>query len=225
MPVLTDFPNGLGSSDDWYLEGAPSKIAAVAGPADGDATIIFATSGGEQRYQLFTFPPLVGVADPLTSSILYAGVREYAQGVGGRTFHFLWNGPNWVGPNKGAEIHAQTPGSYIMVNHTIVAPTVAEVNGQHGMYMAAAGGPEQKWELWCTLFYRETSFSYSASTANDDYATLLGCLVGALGAGLLLRDMPGIARTIARRTGLLILPAEYADALRAWRSQRHVAVA
>jgi membrane associated rhomboid family serine protease len=176
-----------------------------------------------QNVQLFTFPTLVGVTDPVTSALLQVWGSQLDAGIGARIFYLYFNGAQ-VGSNWG-EFFNSFPGYIGDAAYTAVAPTLAQVNGQHGFIGFGSGGPANKWTVSVTMFYRLTTFVYAAGTSEANFAHLVGCLMGALGAGLLLRDMPGIARAIARRTGTLILPSEYADALRAWRRERHVAVA
>jgi len=223
MPVQIDAPNAIGSRDDWGLQSAASKLLAVA-TNDGNGSYIHCYSGGAQKVQLFRFPALVGVTDPVTSALLQVWGAEHDPGVGTRSFYLYWNGAQ-VGSNFGPTFHANT-GVYISnASYTAVAPTLAAVNGEHGFIGYGAGGPEQKWAVVVTQFYRSVTFEYAASTAGTGFAHLIGSLIGAIGSGLLLRDMPALARAVFKRTGTLILPAEYAEALRAWRRERHVAVA
>ena len=219
MPIETQYPTGLGTEDDWGLEGAASKLLAVSAD-DGDGSIVYANSGGAARVQRFTFPLLAGVADPVTAATLYAKVREYAPGAGGRAFYFQWNSA-MVGSNLGPAIHVS--GGYTTQSYAAGGAALAAVNGEHGFNMSAAGGPTQKWEVWCSLFYRSVNFTY-AGGSEDHFGHLIGGLMGAIGAGLLLRDMPALALVISKQTGTLIKPSEYDEALRAWRRERHVAV-
>jgi hypothetical protein len=223
VPLQTDYPTGLGSQDEWGLEGAASKILAVA-TNDGDASIVYADSGGATRVQRFTFPAIGGVADPVNDSDLYCRVREYAVGAGGRSFHFQWNSV-LAGSNLGETgIHATRP-NYSLQTYSAGAALLAAVNGEHGFQMSAAGGPSQKWEVWVTQFYRTVDYTYTASTSADQFAHLIGSLAAAIGANLLLRDMAALVRSIQRRTGVLIKASEYAEALAAWRRERHVRLA
>lgn len=218
MPLQTDYPTGLGSEDKWGLEGAASKLVAV-GSNDGDSSIVYADSGGAVIVQRFTFPLVKGVADPVNDADLYCRAREFAPGVGGRLFYFQWNSAV-SGADKSTEIRTARP-NYALLTTSLGAVTLAAVNGEHGFQMTAAGGPSQQWEVWVTEFYRTVDFTYPAGDAGE-FAHLIGSLAAAIGANLLLREIPELARRIAVRTGLLIKPSEYREALAAWRAERHV---
>jgi hypothetical protein len=223
VPLQTDYPSGLSglvSEDAWGLEGAPNKIAAVA-TNDGDSSIVYADSGGAVRIQTFTFPLIAGVADPVNDSDLYARARRYKNGAGGQVFAFYSNGAS-VGANKHVEIGAAVPG-YALVTHSLGAVALAALNTTHGFYITAAGGPSNKFEVWVTEFYRTVDYSYPAGDAGE-FAHLIGSLMAAIGANLLARDMMALARSIYRRTGILIKPAEYDEAIWAWGRERHVAL-
>jgi len=223
MPVQIDYPSAIGTGGDaWGLSGAASKPLAVA-THDGDGSFVYAGSGGEQKVQLFRFPLLVGVTDPITSATVQAWGKQIDPGVGARFFYLYWNnaqaGSNW------GEFFKNFPGYIGDALYTVAAPTLAAVNGEHGFIMYGSGGPDRKWRLAVTQFFRSTTFVYGAGTSSENFGHLIGSLIGAIGGGLLLRDMPGLARAIFRRTGTLIQPSEYAEALGAWRRERHVAVA
>jgi hypothetical protein len=223
MPTGVDYPSGLGTADAWGLEGAASKLAAMAAD-DADTSIVYADSGGAIRVQRFTFPLLAGVTDPVTSCTLTAKVREYAPGAGGRLFYFQYNSAQ-AGTDQSTTIRLARP-AYATLTYAASGGglALAQVNGEHGLQMTAAGGPTQKWEVWCTTLYRTVVFVYAGGSA-DAFAHIIGSLIGAIGAGLLLRDMPALARAAFRRTGLLISPDEYERALRAWRRERHLRMA
>jgi len=169
--------------------------------------------------QRFVFPLISGVADPVNDSDLYAYAREYAPGVGGRGFSFQWNS-TMVAVNHASTIHAARP-AWVLLAESIGAATLAAVNGEHGFMMTAAGGPSQKWEVWVTQFYRTVDYTYPAGDAGE-FAHLIGSLLTAIGATLLTRDMMALARSIYRKTGVLIKPSEYEEALRAWRREKHL---
>lgn len=223
MPTHTDYPSGVAAENDWGLEGVASKLLAMSGD-DADAGIVYADSGGRHNIERYTFPPLLGVTDPVTAASITAKVREAAPGAGGRSFYFHWNSVVG-GTNFGSTIHAARP-SYVTPSRAAAGGelALAAVNGEHGFEMYAAGGPSQKWEVWCTLCYRSVTFTYAGGSA-DHFGHLIGSVIGAIGAGLLLREMPALARAIRRKTGTLILPHEYETALLAWQRERHMAVA
>lgn len=221
MPTQVDVPIGIGSRDDWGLEGAPSKVSAVASH-DGDGSFVYCYSGGAQKVQLYTFPPLLGVASPVTSCTLQVWGSQRDPGVGARYFYIYFNGAQ-VGSNWG-EFFNSFPG-YIgdaIYTATGPGPALAAVNGEHGFIGYGSGGPERKWAVGVTYFYRSTTFVYGAGAASDNFSHLLGFVIGAIGGGLLLRDMPALSRAIFRKTRTLILPSEYEEALAAWKSERHL---
>jgi hypothetical protein len=103
---------------------------------------------------------------------------------------------------------------------------LAAVNGSHGIEVSAAGGPSNPVEVWITQLYRQVTFDFSVATGAGDFAYLIGSLIGALiGSNVLLRDMPRMARAMARvwRGGrnVRLLDHELEPAWRAWRTFRH----
>lgn len=219
MPVQTDYPTSIGSRDEWALGAGVSKIAAVE-TNDGDSSFVLCRSGGAQKVQLFRFPLLVGVTDPVTSSTLYTWARQREAGVGARYFYLYWNGAQ-AGSNWG-EFYNSFPGYISNGTYSAAAPTLAAVNGEHGFVGFGSGGPDLKWEIWLTQLYRTTDFTYGVGSAGDNFAHLIGSIAAAIGANLLMRDMPALALTVQTKTRTLILPSEYAEALAGWKSQRHL---
>jgi len=205
--IQIDYPIGIGSQSDWHLGAGASKIEAVA-TDDGDASFLTAYSGGRVNSQYFTFPPLVGVADPVAAAGLGLGARKSVNGSGGQSFFFVWNG-SVVGSNLWANL--PTDYSYIAIPYSAGTPTVAATNGEHGFYMSAAGGPEGGAEIWVTWFRREVTFEFTA-VDSDGFAYLAGqWLVAALGVGLLMREMPKVARFLSQK-GLRLRTDEYGEA-------------
>lgn len=226
MPVQIDYPSGIGQFDEWWLWGsAPDKISAVA-TNDGDASVITSDTGGRQRVQNYTFPPLLGVADPVISGSLTAVVREYAHG-GGHLFWIIWGAPTAAealsSTEQAAAIH-NGGGSYVAVSHTAAGGQLAlsSVNTQHGLDMIGMGGPSNKAEFFCTQFYRTVNFNYGAAPAAGDFTHIIGSIVGAMiGAGLSLREMPAVSALMKKRALKWLRPDEYEIAWRAWREQKH----
>jgi hypothetical protein len=216
MPTQIDTPIGLGSPENWWFEGATSKIAAVQ-TNDGDSSFIYADSGGADKTILFSFPLLAGVTDPVTSASIVAWSRVYR-----------WGGTPWGGSGQQCRMYwnsvAQTnladvlPDFYITLTYTVATPTLAAVNGFHGIGIIGTNGPGNKYEVWCSQYYRSVTFDYVApgggTTQENNFAHLASAIVGAIGASLLLREMPALARAIFRRTRVLIQPREYEMAFR-----------
>lgn len=225
MPVQTDTPSGIGATDAWGLWGsAPSKLAAVAGN-DGDTSVVYAASGGALVIQLFSFPPLLGVADPVNAASLTAVTRQYLAGAGGRGYSLYWNSTQ-IAVNRAAEVDAVKP-AYLAVTYNAAGANLvlATVNGQHGMGFTAAGGPSNKAEYWVTHVYRTVDFTY-ASGSSLEFAHLIGSLAaGVIGSGLLLSEMPHLSRYMGRTRGVWLLPEELEPAWRAWHAQKRAAYA
>jgi len=219
MPIQTDVPVNTGAQAAWKLTGAASKPLAVA-TNDGDSSVIWASSGGKDLREAMQFPVLAGIADPVTSASLSAVAREYEKGGGGRYFQAIWNSVMIV-VNRQAEVHVARP-NYVTVTYSAAGGelALAAVNGEHGWMFQGGGGPLNKSEYWITHLYRTVNFSYTAGNAGE-FAYMIGSIAAAfIGANLLLRDMPALARLLARRAGYLIRPDEYVDAHRAWREAR-----
>jgi len=219
VPIQSDVPTNTGAQAAWKLTGAASKPLAVA-TNDGDSSVIWASSGGMDLREAMQFPVLAGIADPVTSASLSAVTREYLKGGGGRYFRAIWNSV-LIAANREAEVHVVRP-SYLTVTYNAAGGelALAAVNGEHGWAFQGGGGPSDKSEYWITHLYRTVNFSYTAGNAGE-FAYMIGSIAAAfIGANLLLRDMPALARLLARRAGYLIRPDEYVEAHRAWREAR-----
>ena len=205
--IQTDAPIEVGAQSDWSLGAGASKVAAVA-TNDGDTSFLSAYSGGRVNTQLFIFPPLVGIADPVTAATLGLYARKGINGSGGQSLFFLWNSAV-VGSNQWSSL--PTDYSYIGLPYNAGTPTVAATNGQHGFYMSAAGGPNGGTEIWATMFSRAVSFEFTA-VDSEGFAYLVGqWIVATLGGWFLLEEMPKVAAFL-RRNGLFLEPREYAVA-------------
>jgi hypothetical protein len=217
MPIQTDAPINTGALADWGLWGsAPNKVAAVA-TNNGDTSVIYASSGGRVVREAMQFPALAGVADPVTAASITAIVRCYLIGGGGRTFVAIWNSVQDA-VNRQQEVRLAMP-HYVTVTYNAggAGLALAAVNGEHGWMFSAAGGPSNKAEYWITQLYRTVDFAYTAGDAGE-FAYMMGSLVGAfIGANLLFREVPALARFMWRRAGYLIKPSEYEIAFRAWK--------
>jgi hypothetical protein len=196
-------------------------MLAVAGD-DGDTSIIYAASGGALVLQLFAFPQILGVADPVNAASLSAVTRQALVGAGGRSYYMYWNSTQIV-VNRAADVDAVKP-NYSTITYTGAGATLglAVVNGQHGFSFSAAGGPSNKAEYWVTHVYRTVNYTFSAGSAGE-FAHLIGSLIGPLiGAGLLLRDMPALSRCLGR---IRLRPDEYEAAWRDWQAYKHPVMA
>ena len=217
MPIQSDAPINTGALQEWGLYGsAPNKIVAVA-TNDGDNAVIYAASGGRLVRETMQFPALAGIVDPVTAASLTAITREYLQGGGGRTYTAIWNSVQDL-VNRQQEVHLARP-NYVTVAYSASGAglALAAVNGEHGWLFSAAGGPSNMAEFWITQLYRTVDFTYVAGNAGE-FAYMIGSLVGSfIGANLLLREMPALARFLWQRGRYLIKPSEYAEAFRAWK--------
>lgn len=217
MPTIQDAPSGVGSLSDWGLGAGASKFEAVA-TNDGNTSYLYAFSGGRVNSQTFTFPILTGAVDPVTSAQVAMYARKSINGTGGQSLYMVWNGAP-----EGLNLWGELPldFTYGGMGTIIAAPTLAAVNGQHGFYMSAAGGPGGGAEIWVTQMFRLVTFTYSA-VDSDGFAYLVGSLfAGIVGSGLLFRDMAKVARTVWTKRHVLVEENEYRDVFDVWRGLRH----
>lgn len=224
MPVQVDAPVGIGVYDEWGLWGsAGDKLSAVA-TNNGDTSVIYAASGGRGVYQVFTFPFIGGVTDPVNSGSITAVIREYAHGAG-HILYLLWGK---VDPIIGSETdHAPTVhaggGGYVSVSSSGSGATLAlaSVNNYHAIGFSGAGGPSNKAEFWCTQFFRTVSFDYGGAPAAGNFIYDLVPFAALIGGNLLLREMPAVSALMRKRLKRWLRPDEYEAAWRAWRSYTH----
>lgn len=225
MPTQSDSPIGVGATNGWGLYGplATDKLQAVRSN-DGDSSVIYGVSGGRLTRQLYTFPLLADVTSPVTAASVSFSAKKYANGGGAQCFYGVWNSVRMANNRFGL----LNSNSYVSTGDSASGSglDLAAVNGQHGVEVTAAGGPRNPVEVWVTHLYRTVTFEFAATSGAGDFAYLIGSLVGALlGSNVLLRDMPGIARAMARtwRGGrnVRLLDHELEPAWRAWRAFRH----
>jgi hypothetical protein len=218
MPVQTDTPNGIGQWDEWGLWGAAAdKIAAVQ-VNDGDTSVIYGHSMGRPRIQLYTFSPILAVADPVTAASLSCVAREYQPGNSSGKYLYLQWGTTQDTP-YGAN-YAPLLDTYqtLTFNAAAAELTLARVNSHHGVYYQVAGGTG--WECWLTHIYRQVTFDYSggATSADTQFAHLIGSLAAVIGANLLLREMPALNQALGR---VKLRADELESAWRAWKAYKH----
>jgi hypothetical protein len=223
MPTQVDTPIATTATNDWGSSGAANKMLAVA-TDDANRSFIYASSGGRNVKQHFAFPPYSAIVDPVNSASLTARARRYLKGGGARTFYLRWNGAD-VGTNWAARVNAVYP-NYRTATEALAGANLAlaAVNGEHGCRFSAAGGPSNKGEYWVTHLYRTIDFDYPSGSA-DSFAHNIATWAGlAIGAGLLLREMPALAAYIWARGRILLRPDEYERAWRAWKAQKRLEV-
>jgi hypothetical protein len=222
MPVQTDTPIGVGSPNQWGLWGnAPDKVAAVQ-TSDGDTSVIYAFSKGAEKIQLYTFSPIVGVADPVTSASITARARQYEKGNATRHFFMYWNGAQ-AGSDFAVEIGSQDPTyfpggvGYINCTYNAGAAALSAVNGQHGVYLSAVSGTG--FEAWVTYVYRTVTFGFGggAFSADTQFAHLIGSVAALIGGNLLLKEMPALNRALGN---VKLRKDEYETAWKAWRNHK-----
>lgn len=225
MPVQQDTPTGIGAFNDWGVYGpsATDKVQAVS-VDDADSSVIFGVSGGRVTRQSYTFPQLVGVADPVTEIVVVAKARMYMNGGGARVFLLSSNGVDDTN-NWGDDLYAYRYQGYQTCTFTPVTVTLAAANGEQGFYCGAAGGPSNPMEIWVTYFYRQVTFTFNVGSAGD-FAHLVSSVLGAaIGANLLLRDMTSISQTMRGiwkdRRCVWLQDHELEPAWRDWQGYRH----
>lgn len=222
MPVVNDAPTGIGAQDGWpmYPSGAkPTKMAAVE-TNDADLSVLYGVSSGAVVRQLFTFPTLAGVADPVNALSLTAIARMYSPGSGARVVNLEINSTAGA-TNFSATLLGAAP-NYRTCTQAAAGLALATANGEHGIRMSATGGME----IWCTQLYRTTDYTeLPPGSSSIDFVFIVGALGPWIGVGLLLREMPRMARALSRvwRGGrnFRLRADELEPAWRAWRSFRH----
>lgn len=213
MPTQTDTPIGIGALSDWQLGAGTSKVSAVE-TNDGETSFVYASSGGAVRSQLYTFPTLAGISDPVASAALTMSARKSLNGTGGQSFYSVWNSVVGLTNQWG-----NLPLDYTFgpTGETFGTPTLAAVNGQHGFYMSAAGGPSGAAEIWVSYFIRVIGFTF-ADVDSTGFAYLVGSILAAIGPMLMRREMPALARELRKTRGLAIHPHELDEAYQRFRA-------
>lgn len=227
MPVQTDVPIGQGAYSEWALWGSAGSKPQAVQSNDGDASVIYAASGGRGFWDTYTFPPLSGITDPVTAASVGAVVREYTHGAG-HLFYMMWANSFVVDIPAGiatADL-VHYAGGYTTITRAAAGGdlALAQVNSHHGVAFSGAGGPSNKAEFWVTYIYRTVDFGYDApGGAGEQFAQFVGSLVGAfIGGNLLREDMARLAAFMKRRTGSWLKPSEYDEAWRGWRGQKRM---
>lgn len=215
MPVQTDYPIGLGSPAEWKPWGATSDVVAAVQTADGDTSVVYQFSNGRLFIQLYTFSPILAVADPVNSASISTYAREYQPGNAERFYFHYWNSAR-SGSNWGEYLHLFNQTSYGIYSYDAGAASLATVNGQHGFEMKAASGTG--WEIWVSACWRTVNYDFGAGGADTEFSHIIGSIAALIGGNLLLREMPRLNRVLGR---IRFRPDEYEPAWRAWRNYRH----
>lgn len=217
MPAISDAPTGVGATNSWNLGAGATKAAAVAAN-DGDTSYIWAAAAGGAT-QLFTFPAVPGGAvDPLNTVILYGAWKRQVLG-SSRQFYMKYNTST-----NGSDLDSSlVTGSYATINPAYTASgsglTQAAAGGEHGMFMQGGTG----FEVWCTFFSRFIDWTYVAG----GFIYMLSLFGSAIGAGLMLEEMPKLAAYIrgnlveGGRRRYFLKTDELTQAWREWREYRH----
>jgi len=226
MPEQTDTAVSTASYNQWRLRNSSSKVRAVR-TNDGDSSVLYATSSADWKWQSFNFSPIEGIDDPVNDATLTALAREQSHGTGAQSFKLIWGGGSVPTTQYGY-------GTFIGVfgtknYYTCVAGdgdpgfslTAARTNGEHGFWMRGTGG----YRLYVTYLARYVDFDYTSSDQAGPFTHNIATLAAAaIGAGLLLRDMPALAQYMARWVGnrsWKLRPDEYEKALRVWNEYCH----
>ena len=232
MPTQTDTPVSTGSRQDWYQYpySVPSKVEAVR-TNNGDSSVVFAVSNAAWKWQTFNFSPLEGIVDPVNDASLTAVARAYSDGTGAQTFKLVWG---YSAPSGGAISAPDVQYGFgrILKRTSYTTCTVtdgdsgfslseARTNGQHGFWMRGTGA----YEIFVTYLARYVDYDFVGANFAGPFAHNIASLGGAvIGAGLLLRDMPGLAKYMSRWVGnrsWRLRPDEYEKAWRVWDECRH----
>src|SRR3990172_1140863 len=177
MAQVIDIPNAIGSFDEWSLGAGASKLAALQ-TNDADTGYIVSLTNG-QREQV-TFPALPPNPIIISVAVFRATMRASA----GSPTDSVFDGVSYqsVGSLTGSYL------DYAINAASLVRDTL---NGyESGVRVDTSGGNGSR----CTYIVRDVT--YSPSTGG--FVFLLGLALPLLGANLMLSDMPGIARAVAR---------------------------
>ena len=232
MPVQTDTAVSTGTHNEWgiFPGGVPSKVVAVR-TNNGDSSVVFAVSNAAWKWQTFNFSPLEGIVDPVNDASLTAVARFYATGTGAQSLKLIWGLP--AGGTSGSISSPDLQygfGRALKTYYTTCTVTdgdsgfsltATRVNQEHGFWMRGTGGCE----IFVTYLARYVDFDYAGSDQAGPFTHNIAALAGAaIGAGLLLRDMPALAKYMARWVGnksWKLRPDEYEKAWRVWSEYRH----
>lgn len=222
MPQAILRPSVIGFYNAWALTAGATKVLAVdtGSPiVDDDNTSYLTGTAGTFDHQSFTLTAApAGVL--LINSVSLRQRSQVSAGVGGpaQTVAFL----RYSGTD--ANINAITA----VGTWTTAGPTAAAVPGggswtaaklttlEMGVFLSpGAGGANGL----CTSL----SVTLDYGTAAGGFVFLMS-LLGSIGAGLTIAQMPAVNAAL-RRMGYALKPQEYGSALAAWRAYRHPAFA
>lgn len=212
MPVSVLRPATLNTSNSWGVFSG----TFVPNLSDGsDGTAVYNTNGNDEFN--VAFDDLSAQASSINSvqasmrysrsdAVLSATIQQYVRLSGNTTYDAVQSGSGGI---LGASFNPARPGggSYFP----------ADINAMTGGAVSASGDPGEEvycYDLWWTIDW----------SANNGFFLYL--ILGALGelGGVALREMPALARSVARRTGIRIKPGELAPALaelRGWPGRRY----
>lgn len=232
MPEQTDTAVSTGIKNEWYQYpySVPNKVVAVR-TNDGDSSVVFAVSNAAWKWQTYNFSPLEGIVDPVNDATLTAVARAYSDGTGAQTLKLVWG---HSGGTTGAISHPDVQygfgrilpkTSYLTCTvgdgDTGFSLTAARVTGEHGFYMRGTGS----YEIFVTYLARYVDYDYTGSDQAGPFTHNIATLAAAaIGGGLLLRDMPALARYMSRWVSgrsWKLRPDEYEKAWRIWREYTH----
>ncbi len=211
MAAFTIRPTSQGNYNAWILGAGASKPVAESDASD--ATHI--NTDGTTMTDSYVLDDLPSDAGYIDGSVVWnARINKAAGGsaVSGAQALLRYSGTDSLGVAESidgtittfTETYATAPGGG--------AWDVATVN-------ATEGGIKSDWTVIVNCYDIWLTGTYEVSAGGLVF--LLSLLGGAVGSGLSLQDVPGLAAMLGRRTGLVLTLDECAKAVRAWCEHRH----
>lgn len=214
MPVVSLLPTVVGAYDAWTLGAGASKPIACQSN-DGDGSYI-TSDHVVTRNQTFAMDDLPSDAVGVTTVDHVRSRRATSATVFNDAYMVRLSGVDQVGT-------ATSPGTgYVITTEPAIgrpgggAWSVADVNAlEAGGQSVTSGDPNEK-------RYSLVRLDVTYVPAAGGFCDFIGSLIGPTVAGLMLREMPHVARAawLASRGRWLLLPREYAAAFRELRDGR-----
>lgn len=204
MPTLAALPNATGSYTQWTVSGG-SRPSCVQ-TNDGDTTKVALTSGttGIDTYHMTNLP---GAANQVTSVASGCYIRRTAAG-GGTCNVTMYDGT--LGYSSGFSLNISYTAHYYSFNPPSGGSWTPAIwnSAQAGPRRSVAGAAG----CYCTMVYSNVVYTLAAG----GFIYLLHSILAAVGGGVTLSHLPGMARDIFHQTRSIIRPDEYAEAFREW---------
>ena len=209
MPAFSILPTAQGSSNAWTLIVGSSKWNAMRSSDGADTHIRSESTGLSDTYVMEDLPgEAAGIVGNPTHSI--QAQDTFATGAIS-VVHVL----------TGFSLGTSTLlASYSLVTQAVTGATVALLNAAQAGLTSSGGGQPSR------INASQVYVGGEYDVATSGFVMILCGIAGLIGAGVLLSEMPALARAASRVSPVgicksLILPHEYAPALGAWRAYRH----